>query len=77
MLRLLLLFLCLVRHPVSCANCPQLCSCERGDHITCEGREVDHIPKELSPGCCKLICVYLHPRQCSLRSRRTPCNQAD
>ncbi|XP_072364312.1 follicle-stimulating hormone receptor isoform X2 [Scyliorhinus torazame] len=58
MLRLLLLFLCLVRHPVSCANCPQLCSCERGDHITCEGREVDHIPKELSPGCCKLTFKY-------------------
>ncbi|XP_038666538.1 follicle-stimulating hormone receptor-like isoform X2 [Scyliorhinus canicula] len=56
--RLLLLLLCLVRHPISCANCPKLCSCERGDHITCEGREVDHIPKELSPGCCKLTFKY-------------------
>ncbi|XP_048392504.2 follicle-stimulating hormone receptor-like isoform X2 [Stegostoma tigrinum] len=58
MSRLLLLLLCLVLHPISCANCPKLCSCKADDRVTCEGREVDHVPKGFSRGSRKLMFKY-------------------
>ncbi|XP_078086693.1 follicle-stimulating hormone receptor-like [Mustelus asterias] len=54
----LLVLLCLVRSPISCAHCPKLCTCESGDRITCEGREVDHMPKDFSRGYSKLTFKY-------------------
>ncbi|XP_048457276.1 follicle-stimulating hormone receptor-like [Rhincodon typus] len=56
--RLLLLLLCLVLHPISCANCPKLCSCKADDRVTCEGSEVDHVPKGFSRGSRKLMFKY-------------------
>ncbi|XP_041035521.1 lutropin-choriogonadotropic hormone receptor-like isoform X2 [Carcharodon carcharias] len=58
MSRLLLLLLCLARYPTSCANCPKLCSCKSDDHIICEGRTVERIPKGFSRGYSKLTFKY-------------------
>ncbi|XP_078413130.1 follicle-stimulating hormone receptor-like isoform X5 [Cetorhinus maximus] len=55
---LLLFLLCLARYPISCANCPKLCSCKSDDHIICEGRTVERIPKGFSRGYSKLTFKY-------------------
>ncbi|XP_007903189.1 follicle-stimulating hormone receptor [Callorhinchus milii] len=48
---------CLSSRPRS-SSCPSICRCTLDDHVICQERQVDHVPKDLPGGCNRLTLQF-------------------